>query len=53
MAMCKGKEASKTCIEKVAVFGYFLLDKAQRAEMSNIWVTGKIVILFNSDKEDS
>lgn len=35
MAMCKAKEASKTCIEKVAVFEYFLLDKAQRAELSN------------------
>lgn len=38
---------------KVAAFGYFLLDKAQRAEKANSWVTGRIVILFSSDKEDS
>lgn len=35
VAMCEAKEASKACIKKVAIFEYFLLDKAERAEMSN------------------
>jgi len=49
IAMWKAKEASKNSEKNAAAFGYCLQDKAQGAEKANTCVTGRTVVLYNTD----